>query len=551
MKKTQDDVAAGQAALKIAAWLDAKTAFEKALSQAETPEAHDGLGLALWWLNDIGLAHEQRMLAYNGFKARGQVGHAALIACWLAREQIFLNANVLAMQGWFTRAEHLINQLEPSIERAWFDILRASILENPSGLERTALQTIEAARRFNNSNLEAFALAFAGQAQVTLGRVAEGMAHLDEAMTMTTSGEVSDYTIISEAFCVMLSTCETVCDLVRSEHWCRIAAEFAERHQCPFLSAYCRTAYGSLMTALGRWEDAEAALTEAIRAFEVGHRGLRVHAIIRLADLRVYQGKIEEAEVMLAGLEDQGAAVVPLARLSLAKGDTKLAKAFLEQVLQSSSPYTLNQLPALLLLVDVLLTNNETESAHQILADLTALAENTQSSLLIAQVELAKGCVSLYAGNISDAKDNFNGALRYLQSYEQSLLAGQVRLKMAQTLQESDPYGAITWAKAALATFERIGAVRDQAEAVKMLRQLGVVSGSAPRLRKPITQRESEIVSLIALGLTNREIAERLVISPKTVEHHVSQILDKLNLRSRTEAAAFAASGKLNEVKKT
>jgi DNA-binding NarL/FixJ family response regulator len=122
---------------------------------------------------------------------------------------------------------------------------------------------------------------------------------------------------------------------------------------------------------------------------------------------------------------------------------------------------------------------------------------------------------------------------------------------MAQTLQENDPYGAITWAKAALATFERIGAVRDQAEAVKLLRQLGVISGSAPRLRKPITERETEIVSLIALGLTNREIAERLVISPKTVEHHVSQILDKLNLRSRTEAAAFAVSGKLDEIKKS
>jgi len=544
----QDDIAAGQAALKIADWSAARSYFEKAVRQTDMPEAHDGLGITLWWLNEISLAHHHRTIAYNGFKQRGAFGRAALIACWLAREQVFLNANALAMQGWFARAEHLLNQLEPNIEHAWFQILRASMLENPHALQQIALQTIESAHHFNNSNLEAFALAFAGQATVTQGHIPEGMAQLDEAMTMATGGEVTDFTIISEIFCVMLSACETVGDLVRCEHWCRMAAAFAEQHQCPFLSAYCRTTYGSLMTALGRWQEAETSLMEAIRAFEVGHRGLRVHAVIRLADLRVHQGKIEEAEVMLAGLEDQGSALVPLARLSLAKGETNLARALLEQGLQN--PYTLNQIPALLLLVDVLLTINDGESAHRIVDELTVLAEQTRSELLIAQIELAKGCVNLYVGDTAHAKTNFSAALRYLQTYEQSLIAGQVRLKMAQTLQASDPYGAITWAKAALATFERIGADRDSNEAMNLLRQLGAASTSTPRLRKPITHRESEIISLIALGLTNREIAERLVISPKTVEHHVSQILDKLNLRSRTEAAAFAVSGKLTEIKK-
>jgi DNA-binding NarL/FixJ family response regulator len=75
-----------------------------------------------------------------------------------------------------------------------------------------------------------------------------------------------------------------------------------------------------------------------------------------------------------------------------------------------------------------------------------------------------------------------------------------------------------------------------------------VSHGSAPRLQKLLTQREAEIVSLVAMGLTNREIAERLVISVKTVEHHVSRILDKLNLRSRAEVAALSASGKLTSM---
>ena len=127
------------------------------------------------------------------------------------------------------------------------------------------------------------------------------MANLDEAMAAAMSGEI-DYISVSEIFCVMLSTCDLAGDLVRTEHWCQTAAEFAAQHHCPFLAATCRTIYGSLLTATGRWHDAETELLEAIRSFEAGHRALRAQAVIKLADLRVWQGKLEEAEVLASGL---------------------------------------------------------------------------------------------------------------------------------------------------------------------------------------------------------------------------------------------------------
>jgi ATP/maltotriose-dependent transcriptional regulator MalT len=543
-KTPQEYAAEGQAALSAAAWSDAKAAFEKALSMVDSPDIQDGLGLALWWLNEVNAAHHHRGLAYQGFKADGAIGRAALIACWLAREQIFLNANFPAMQGWFARAERLVDSLESGLEREWYAILRASLMATPDEMVATAAQIIAAARQAENSDLEAFALAFGGQALVTLGRVGEGMSQLDEAMTMATGGEITDLMIISEIFCVLLSTCEVAGDLVRSDLWCRAATEFAQRYHSPFLSAYCRIAYGGLMTALGRWGDAEAALLEAISTFERGHKALRVHAVIKLADLRVSQGKIEEAETMLEGLEDQGSAVIPLARLCLQKGETALAKAILEQSLPTS--YNLNHLPALVLLVEVLLTMNDVEAARQVTSHLVTLAEGGHSRPLLAQISFTKGRVSFEAGDFDSAKASFNAALDYLQSYEQSLLAGQIRLRMAQMLKASDKAGAVAWAKGALATFERIGAEHDMAEAAGLLRQLGITRSSAPRLQGTLTQRETEILSLVALGLSNRDIAERLVISPKTVEHHVSRILDKLNLRGRAEAAAFAVSHNLN-----
>src|SRR4051794_144361 len=102
-----DSFAAGQAALQIGDWLAAKTHFERAIQTEDIPEVRDGLGIALWWLNDISGAHQQRIHAYNAFKSRGNRAHAALIAAWIAREQVFLHSNASAMTGWFARAQRL------------------------------------------------------------------------------------------------------------------------------------------------------------------------------------------------------------------------------------------------------------------------------------------------------------------------------------------------------------------------------------------------------------------------------------------------------------
>jgi DNA-binding NarL/FixJ family response regulator len=65
---------------------------------------------------------------------------------------------------------------------------------------------------------------------------------------------------------------------------------------------------------------------------------------------------------------------------------------------------------------------------------------------------------------------------------------------------------------------------------------------AAPDAVRTLTAREREILNLLAEGLSNPQIAERLVISPKTAEHHVGAILRKLQLGSRSEAAVYAAT---------
>lgn len=534
-----DWIAKGNRALERADWDGAKRAFENALEQAPSPQAHDGLGLALWWLNEIRAAHHHKTLAFQGYKKRGETERAVMTAIWLAREQVFLNGNVSAMKGWFARAERLPGENGRGIERAWLALLRASVTAPAERLERAAEEAIAQAETAADENLEAIALAFSGIARVTQGRVTQGMANLDEAMAAALSGEIA-LVWVSEIFCLMLSACDLASDLERTEQWCRTAQEYAEKNKFPFLAAVCRVTYGSLLTATGKWERAQEELTRAIAMFERGHTALRVPAVLKLADLRVLQGRLNEAEAMLSGFEDQGGAAVPFARLVMARGEPALARAILEQQLAPKGSLTLDKAPLLRLLVEVCIELQDLAGALASAARLNELAQGSDSAVLLAQAELAQG-QALRAQGSPEASVMIAAALERLQQYDQSLLAARARLEMAQLTRESDRPAAITWARAAQASFTRLGAVYEADRAGSLLRQMGVSAIPRAGSQDALTPRENEVLQLLGKGLTNREIGKRLVVSPKTVEHHVSQILAKLGAHTRAEAAAMAA----------
>src|SRR5262245_10808634 len=150
MNSSSDAISAGRSALANANWLEAKKQFEAALMEAETPEARDGLGLALWWLNEISESHEQRTLAYRGYKDNGNLPKAARLAAWLAREQVFLQANVSAMNGWFARAFHLLEEMSPCAEVGWVKIYHASMNSSIEEKVQEAHEAIKIAREFQD-----------------------------------------------------------------------------------------------------------------------------------------------------------------------------------------------------------------------------------------------------------------------------------------------------------------------------------------------------------------------------------------------------------------
>jgi len=120
------------------------------------------------------------------------------------------------------------------------------------------------------------------------------------------------------------------------------------------------------------------------------------------------------------------------------------------------------------------------------------------------------------------------------------LEAARARLELARAIAAGAPEAAAAEAQGALATFERLGAVRDADAAAGLLRRLGAPGRAFPRGSDGLTKRETEVLSLLAEGLSNAEIAERLYVSRRTAEHHVANILSKLGVRSRAEAGAYA-----------
>jgi DNA-binding CsgD family transcriptional regulator len=189
----------------------------------------------------------------------------------------------------------------------------------------------------------------------------------------------------------------------------------------------------------------------------------------------------------------------------------------------------------LALLVDVELAADDTSAAGAAADRLGSLAREIPTPYLRAIAALARGklCVATATG---DPRRCFVEALTLFARAELPVDAAGARMLLARAVADDRPEVAVAEARAALTTFERLGMTPEAGVASALLRELD----RSEQTTGGLTRRETEVLGLVGEGLTNAEIGERLYISRKTVEHHVSRVLAKLGVRSRTEAAAHA-----------
>jgi ATP/maltotriose-dependent transcriptional regulator MalT len=517
-----DPLVAGWEQLRRGRWNEARESFAAAGDRAE---ALEGLSWAAWWRDDAESVFAARERAYAAYKERGDRAGAARMATWLAADELDFHGAAAVADGWLARARRLLDGLPAGPEQGWLAFhegYAARLAGDHAAARERALAAAEAGRRLGIADLEMLGLALEGATLVAGARVEDGMRRLGEASVAALEGEATLPISSAWTFCFLVSACIAVHDYDRAAEWCARIERFAARYGSRYMLGFCRAEYGEVHLAGGRWAQAEALLEAA--AADLGHARppFAVMPLATLAELRRRQRRPAEAAALLGRAGTSGAAELCRARVALDRGEPRDATERVERLLRRlPADAALARAPALALLVQARTAAGDFEAAADALRELRRLGR------LHAAADLAEGMLAAAAGDherarplLEDAADGFAGA-----PYERAC----ARRELAATL------AALGRAEAAAA---------EASAARQSLHELGAGAERLPEL----TAREREVLAVLATGLTNDQIAERLVVSPHTVHRHVTNILRKLDMPSRTAAAAHAAkAGLLSE----
>jgi ATP/maltotriose-dependent transcriptional regulator MalT len=530
----------GFEALAVGDWERARAAFEAALATSDSPESLDGLGRALWWLRDAEGAVVNRERAYAGFRRDGELARAARVALWLSREYALVWRNDAAANGWLARAERLLADVAPGSESGWLALARSERTKDPGEAAGLASTAVDVALETDDTDLELRALAQLGLAEVSLGELDKGLARIDEAMVAATAGETATLETFADVSCTLMLACELAGDDERPKQWTEVWEGFVRQFDHVSLLAFCRTCCADVFVANGRVDAAEQELLAALRELtEAGQRARCVHPAARLAEIRVLQGRFDEAERFLEGFEDEPEAVDAAVSLRLARGEPEAAEALIERRLAELGRSNLLAVPLLTRLASAQLARADIDAASETAAQLEQLASKAGRDRVEAAAALTRGRVALASGDPA-APELLQRAVNLFAGLRQGPETARARLELAHSLAATSPEVAVDVARRARNELDALGASREADAAAAFLRSLGAKGRSGPRNAGALSKREREVLRLLGEGLTNAEIGERLFISPKTVEHHVGRIYGKLDLRTRTEAAAYA-----------
>jgi LuxR family transcriptional regulator, maltose regulon positive regulatory protein len=537
-----DLVERGGNALAGGGWVEARTYFEQALRFSDSAEAWDGLSWACWWLEDGTAAIQAREHAYRLYKDAGQRRSAARMAIWLANDHLDFRAEEAVAQGWLRRATRILDDLDPAAEHGWLAALEAQFALEAGELTEAArlgTRARQLGRDLGITDLEMLGLATEGLVLVTQGELKEGMWRLDEAAAAALGGEFEEFAGVGGTCCYLIYACERVRDYDRAAQWCRNVEEFAERMRIQFLNGVCRVHYAAVLTWHGSWKQADEVLSKAIGDLAATRPPFAYEGMVRLAELRRRQGRIEEAERLFREAESHPMAALGMAELSLDRDDPRGAIPLAEQVLRHLPLANKTQRAAALeLAVRAMSAAGDAHGAQVHLAELRSVAQAVPTGPLRAAVSFCDGVVAAAAGDQESAAVAFEDAVTLFAASEAPYELGRARTELARALAKLGRRDlARRQAADALVILERTGASALRMRAQQVLDRVTEKSQPAGAL----TRRERQVLGLIARGMRDGDIASALSLSQHTVHRHVSNIYAKLGCSTRAAAVAKVA----------
>jgi DNA-binding NarL/FixJ family response regulator len=390
----------------------------------------------------------------------------------------------------------------------------------------------EIGERFSDVDLIAMARHQQGRARLEQGSLEAGLALLDETMVLVVSSRLSPV-VTGLMYCSVVQCCQRVFALGRAREWTDALATWCDdQPDMVAFSGICRVHRAEVLQLGGAWTQAVA---QALRACERTEGHQQAAAFYQLGELYRLQGALADAEQSYRDASQRGFDPQPgLALLRQAQGNASAAVTAIRRLARVTSGrwQRARLLPAC---VEIFLAAGEVDEARSACNELDALARDLGGDALRALAAQARGGVEISEGRPEAALASLRSACEVWHKIAAPYLVARARALIGLANRAlGDNEGAELELDAARAVFQELGAISDVQRIDSWPRH--------PALNRahPLTERELDVLRLIAGGMTNKTIAGKLFVSERTVDRHVSNIFTKLGVSSRAAATAYA-----------
>jgi DNA-binding CsgD family transcriptional regulator len=500
----------------------------------------DRLGEVLAGLGRTVEAIEVMERACQAHLDRGAAGPASRSAFWL-REALILKGDFARAGGWLARVERLIDASRPCAQRGYLLLAEVDPRLVVSDVELALEKAVEASRlgtTCRDRDLTTLALQFQGWLHILAGRFAAGLALHDEAMVAVATGETSPRAT-GLTYCSVIDACQSLHELRRAKEWTAALNAWCDT-QPDFSGAYsgfCRIHRSELLRLTGEWADAVREAQLAVDLLSAGaSEVIAADAFYQLAEVHRLRGESDEAEQAFARSSQHGRDAQPgLALLRLAQGKTDAASAAIRRALLEADS-RLQRSRLLPPFIEIMLAVGDVTAARDATKEFAEIADELDTPALQARLAYARGAVHLSEDSAELALPALRQAWRLWRDVDVPYETARSRVLVGIACRRlGDEDSAAMELDAAREAFRRLGAAPDLDRVEGLIRKPATSSNPAG-----LSAREIEVLRLVAAGKTNQAIAAALFLSEKTVARHVSNILTKLQVGSRTAAAAYA-----------